>query len=225
MLEKYSKEIGQLTDWYAKAKAAAIRAESMDPTRTSFIQPLHEQRYSYDHFMRAVDYDAEEGNEELVKKALNAAVGHLQRAYSDAVEWMLVSVKDEYSKTLEQYTNAQIAQAFPEYYQTIKTSLTKITKAVDEYKINKGIEKTTAEIELSEEELKKIDATAKEFLSLDVVNTLINHRDELYIHESALVEVSKKDKKGVFKDKYLIPIITGVVSGIVVLILTLLLSA
>lgn len=224
MLDKYSKEINQITDWYAKSKEVAIYAESMDPSRTGFVQPLHEQRYSYDHFMRAVAYDAESGNEELVRKALNSTVGHLQRAYSDSIEWMLVSVKDEYARILDQCTTTQITQAFPEYYQNIKTSLTQITKVVDNYKIKKSVEKSTTEADLSEEELREIEETATNFTSMDVVKTLMAHRDSLYTHESALIETQQRDKKGAFKEKYLIPIITGVVSGVVVLVLTLLLS-
>ena len=156
MLANYTSEVKLLKTWHEKAKEIAIKAESMDSLNKSYVQPLHELRYCLDHFMRSLDYEETDENKENIKKSIRSAIGHLQRTYSDSIEWMLVNVKEEYLLTLDGYTNDQIQLGFPEYYTEIRPALEEITKIVDEYKINKSVEKATDMEGLTENELEVI---------------------------------------------------------------------
>lgn len=160
MLDKYTNDISLLRTWYRRAKEVAIIAESMDTLNKAYIQPLHEFRYCLDHFMRSIDNEQEKKSEEIVKKSIVSAIGHLQRTYSDSVEWMLVNVKEEYINVLNQYTNEQIQAVFPEYYTIIRPELEEIGNIVDKYKNGKSVELATdienGETELSDSELKML---------------------------------------------------------------------
>lgn len=142
MLEKYTKELTELADWYTKTKELAIKVEGLDSK--SYIQPLHELRYSYDHLMRAVIYELNSDNADgKIKKAILSAKGHLVRAYSDCIEWLLVTVKDEYNRILRPqkgtFTFDEILSVMPDY-QNIRSQLQTLTDAVDAYKTNKRSE-------------------------------------------------------------------------------------
>lgn len=221
MLNKYDQEIELLLQWYERAKEVTIKAESLDTFNKGYIQPLHEQRYSFDHFLRAIHYEKRsqentDDNNKNVAKAIDSAIGHLQRAYSDSIEWMMVSVKDEYDRVLGQYTNDQIKDAFPEYYSEIRVSMEDITEIVNEYKINKSIEEAVDSDILSDENLEKLNKTTSQFLSTDVVNKLERYLKILHKKECSLIETKKRDKKESWKEKIIIPILTAIVSGVVV---------
>lgn len=208
MLDKYANDIKVLRTWYQRAKEIAIKAESMDSLNKAYIQPLHELRYCLDHFMRCFDYEEDGKKEDLIKKSISSAVGHLQRTYSDSIEWMLVNVKEEYVVVLEQYTNEQIQMAFPEYYTEIRPALEKMTKAVDEYKINKSVEKATESIEstteieiLSDDQLEMLQVVTDQFLSEDLAKKLQDYLDILHSREVSLLEVKVRDEKVALKDK------------------------
>lgn len=219
MLDKYTKELDLLCAWYKRAKEIAIKAESMDSQNKVYIQPLHELRYCLDHFMRCLELEKESASEELIKKAINSAIGHLQRTYSDSIEWMLVNVKEEYVYTLGEYSNEQISITFPEYYTEIRPALEKITQVVDEYKINKSVEKAT-EIEIiSDNELEKLQVVANQFLTEDVAQKLLSYLEVLHSREISLVEAKVRDKKQSIIDKIILPIITGVIGVVIGIIL------
>ena len=136
---------------------------------------------------------------------------------------MLVTVKDEYLKTLSKYDNAQIAAVFPEYYNEIRASIEKITDVVDQYKINKKVEEAVASDMLFAEELHTIKETSDQFLSMDVVNKLIQHLKTLRQKEPELIKSKKQARRSFFMEKLLAPIITAIISGSLVgLILSLL---
>lgn len=216
MLENYDNEIDLLITWYERAKEVAIEAESLDSLNKGYIQPLHEQRYCLDHFIRAAVYEKEGGADEKVKKAISSAIGHLQRAYSDSIEWILISVKDEYLKVLKQYTNGQINQGFPEYYSEIRPAFDKITDAVNQYKINKSVENATVIDVLSDDEVESLNAVSNQLLSLDVVKKLKEYLSKLHAKENILIEIQEKDRKQSLWDKLIFPAITAIVAGVIV---------
>lgn len=207
MLERYEKEIENLLDWYDRAKRAAIDAESIDTKNRTYIQPLHEQRYCLDHFMRAIAYEINGDSEEKVKKAISSAIGHLQRGYSDSVEWMLVSVREEFYTILDPYTSEQIKVGFPEYYETIRLGLDDITAQVNKWKISKSVENA----EENEPIVRFIDA--------DVLFKLNEYLTLLHKRESTLIEIRERDckteRKATIKDKIVLPIITGIVGAVI----------
>jgi hypothetical protein len=219
MLNEYTKEIVVLRAWYTRAKDIAIKAESMDSLNKGYIQPLHELRYCLDHFMRCFDYEQAGESQEIIKKSISSAIGHLQRTYSDSIEWMLVNVKEEYIITLDDYKNEQIQMVFPEYYSEIRPSLEKITKVINEYKINKSVEKATEII--SDNELEILQVVTDQFLTEDVAEKLQIYLDILHDREASLIEVKKRDRKAAIKDKIVIPLMTGIIGVVLGFVLQL----
>lgn len=215
MLLEYEKKVELLLEWYKRAKDVSIKAESIDGTNTGYIQPLHEQRYCLDHFIRAINFEKDKKTEETINKALDSAIGHLQRSYSDSIEWILVTIKEEYIKELDGFTSEQINKGFPEYYQSIRLSLDDITEQVNKYKNIKSAEKATNPDIISEDEIKNLDEISNQFLSDDVVEKLETYRKDLRKHIVNLCEIKKKDKKSAMIDKLLLPIITGIVGTII----------
>ena len=214
MLEKYTDDIERLREWYKRAKEVSIQAESIDSFNKAYIQPLHEFRYCLDHFMRSFDYEHDEEKEDVVRKSISSAIGHLQRTYSDSIEWMLVNVRDEYIATLDGYENTQIQMVFPEYYVEIRPAIEKITKVVNQYKINKSVEKATQIEILSESELQTLQVVTEQFLTEDVAEKLKNYLEILHSREVSLIEIKKRDRKIAIFDKFVFPIITGLIGAV-----------
>lgn len=220
MLSNYTEDIKLLKNWHEKAKAIAIKAESMDSLNQAYLQPLHEFRYCLDHFMRSLDYEDTESNTEYIKKSLRSAIGHLQRTYSDSIEWMLVNVMEEYLLVLDDCTNEQIQTVFPEYYIEIRPELEKITKIVNDYKINKSVEKATEPGNLTDSELKMTQDVANQFVAENVAKNLQNYLDILHTREIALIEAKERDKKVKIRETIIFPIITAAVGAIIAAIVT-----
>lgn len=219
MLNNYTDEVNLLLQWYDRTKKIVIETESLDNLNKSFIQPLHEQRYCLDHLMRAVSYEKQSEKDELIKKSLTSAISHLQRAYSDCIEWLLLSVKDEFLNVLKPYSKEQIDIAFPEYYKEIRPSIEKITTMINDYKINKSVEKATDSELILEESTNLSNTLSEQFVSDDTFKTLKNYLQLLYEHEPLLIEVSRKDRKVYIRDRIIIPIITGIIGGLIVALL------
>ena len=213
MLTSCTKEVEALRIWYKRAKEIAIKAESMDLLNKAYLQPLHEFRYCLDHLMRSLDYEQEKKSKEVIKKSVFSAIGHLQRTYSDSVEWMLINVKEEYVLTLDEYTNEQIQMVFPEYYTEIRPAFEGITKIVNEYKIHKSVEKATEII--SDNELEMLQAVTEQLLTEDAAEKLQDYLEILHNREVSLFEARKRDKRKDIVDKILMPLITGII-GIII---------
>lgn len=215
MLKDYKDEIDVLIAWYRRAKEVTIQAEAMDCLNKGYIQPMNEQRYCLDHFVRAINYESKDDcSSESIKKALLSAIGHLQRSYSDSVEWILISVREEYCMVLEKFSNEQISQGFPEYYSKIRTELDKVTEIVNHYKINKSVEQASDPNALSDNQLKMLDDITGQFLSEEIVEKLITYLSTLHQKEGALLEIKERDKKNSLKEKIIIPIVAAVIGTV-----------
>lgn len=215
MLSNYTEDIKLLKKWHEKAKTIAIEAESMDSLNKAFVQPLHEFRYCLDHFMRSLDYEESEKNAENIKKSLRSAIGHLQRTYSDSIEWMLVNVMEEYLLVLNNYTNEQIEAAFPEYYKEVRPELEKITRMVNDYKKSKSVEKATEPGSFTDSELEKTEDVANQFVAEKVAENLRKYLDLLHNREISLIEAKARDKRENMRDKIIFPIITAVAGAVI----------
>lgn len=213
MLEQYNAEIEKLAEWHDKTKGVVIDAESLDIKGNTYMQPMNEQRYSYDHFVRAITYESNNDSGEKVKNALTSAIGHLQRAYSDSVEWMLVSISQEYQDTLKDFSKEQIDEGFPEYYSKIRPSLKEMTDLVNEYKKGKRIEQIEDSVEMTEQQATFFNNFSNQFYSDDFVQILKRHLSSLHNHEQELIQISKRDSKKNIKDKVIIPIVTAFISA------------
>lgn len=214
MFKEYNKEIQRLLEWYQRAKRAAIFAESLDTLNKAYIQPLHEQRYCLDHFVRAIDYYentqlSPDIKAEKVRASFASAIAHLQRCYSDSIEWMLVSVKDYYVEKLDGYDKEVIREVFPEYYTDIRPVLNDLTVKINEYKSTKKVEESQTEPSLSKEESEKIDAVANGLLSINVAETMSAYIAKLDAVESELIHTQLKNKKKSRREKIFLPGLIG----------------
>ena len=207
MLDDFTNEISLLKDWYKKTKEIVIKAESMDSLNKSYIQPLHELRYCLDHFMRALDYGEQTDNKDKIRESINAARSHLQRAYSDSIEWMLVNVTEEYRRILDNYTYEQIQGTFPEYYTKIRPELEALIQKVNNYKITKSVEEAA-------------NQAANQFIAEDIAVKLEDYLKTLHLRESSLIDAKKRYKKTSVKDKFIIPILTAAIGAIIATLVT-----
>lgn len=188
MLKDYTDVIDVLIAWYRRAKEVTIQAEAMDCLNKGYIQPMNEQRYCLDHFVRAINYESKDDcSSESIKKALLSAIGHLQRSYSDSVEWILISVREEYHK---------------------------VTEMVNQYKINKSVEQASDPNALSHNQLEMLDDITGQFLSEKIVEKLITYLSTLRQKEGTLLEIKERDKKNSLKEKIIIPIVEAVIGTV-----------
>ncbi len=222
MLDVYESEMKSLIEWYVRAKDLAIEVD--DFSDKTYIQPLHELRYSYDHFMRAVIYERNNaGDSELVKRAIMSAKGHLLRAYSDCIEWLLVTVKAEYDRVLQPtnqvYSAEEINSVFPEYYQYIRTELNQITVAVTEYKKHKKIEQDSKVIDNDGFYDAKFISTlcddAGGFFDNKYAKKLKEYLISIQNAEVDLIKVKKTKKKKFALQNILIPIATATAAALI----------
>lgn len=238
MLNEYDKETENFLRWYIEVKSVLTSVESVDLNGLVYIQPYNELRYALDHFMRAMAWADEQatvadsrkaGLDSTVKNALGHAVGHLQRAYSDIVEWYFLTVKQTCFDILDPYTVEQIKCAVPDYYSEFKPFLVKFTEDLILYKENKSSEKNDLTAGSSDEPMLFNSDNIKKLTQ--IYKTV--QKAEPSLVEMKLKETEKKNKEAEMKDKevrkntiksIIITVLTGlfcaVVGGVIVWLIT-----
>lgn len=217
MLENHITTIENLIKWYLEVKNVILKIENEN--EKIYIQAYNELRYSYDHFIRAINWELSKKTtftqdqisniDCSIEKAINSSVNHLQRAYSDICEWYFLKVKEICIQTLSPYTTEQISKALPNYYSSIKPKLEEIGKYLTIYKENKSSENNN----LSDENVDSL-------LFSKQIEDLSNILSQIKNSEISLIEIKYKDKKNKFLTKFLLPISTAVASGLIVYIAT-----
>lgn len=198
MLENCGPQVSNLIDWYIEVKKAYIDAESLDVNFKNYVQPSHEIRYSFDHFIRAITWDnSDMPNGESSEKAIASSIGHLKRAYCDIVEWSFLSVMQKYDRVLKKYSPEVILKGFPDYYSVIKPRLLVIQDEINVYKNNKSVE--------SDEKL-FLDSLMKE---------IVDYNKKIEAIEPSLIEVKKDLLKNTIVKSILIPLIIAAISAVV----------
>jgi len=222
MLNAYESEIESLLEWYVRAKDLAIEVD--DFSDKTYIQPLHELRYSYDHFMRAVMYEAEKTEDEsYLKRAIMSAKGHLLRAYSDCIEWLLVTVKGEYNRVLQPfnqtYSAEEINSVFPQYYEFIRNELDQITASVTEYKKHKKIEEDGNAVDkdgfYDAKFINSLCDDASGFFDHKYATKLKEYISYIHKAEVDLIKVKKIRKKKFVLQNVLLPIATATAAALI----------
>ncbi len=218
MLENHMESIENLVKWYVEVKNVILRVENNN--KKIYIQLYNELRYSFDHFIRAINWELEKEktpsitDEQIsninfsVEKAISSSINHLQRAYSDICEWYYLQVKEICNNIIAPYTPEQISKALPNYYSLIKPNLQQIGSYLTVYKENKTSENNN----LNDE--KNIILFSKQIEQLsEILNQIENA-------EVSLVELKSKERKSTLFKKIGLPIITAVSSGLIVYIIT-----
>jgi hypothetical protein len=114
-LEQQQK-LQQLVEFYFKLKNVILYYEETDANSKYNAQIWQELRSSFDHFMRSFSsIGAKENNESYVLKNFDKAYGHLYRAYYDAAEGTIFSLKKKLISTFASYTPSQLMQVIPDY--------------------------------------------------------------------------------------------------------------
>lgn len=215
MLDKYNADIDNFFSWYVEVKSILTSAEIAELNGKIYFQPYNELRYALDHFMRAIGWSkeqaavAEDKKVELdknIKSALKSATGHLQRAYSDVLEWYFLTVKNMCVKTLTPYESEQIIHAIPNYYSEIKPFLMQFEKNLAFYKENKSSEKNDL---TSEENADFILFNSDDFNKLGKIFETVQKS------EASLMEMRSKGKKKNIITAVIIPVITCIVGTVV----------
>lgn len=236
MLNNFSAEVKELVEWYDRAVSAVIFAESCDNEGLAYLQPLHEERNALSHFIAALKSEAA-NNEDEVKKSLLSAIGHLQRAYCDSVEWVLVSVTELYLRMEQQYTNEQIWEVYPEYFADTALRFNSYCKIIDSYKKYKNAAKISSEAAagyvaditnltpdkvaaMDDEERDRVvcNVKANEYLNQEILRALEKDRDTFFEKRPEIIRKKKNDKRRIsFKD-WGIPILSAVLGALVTIL-------
>lgn len=223
MLDKYTKELESLYEWYLRAKELAIDVEGFD-TKV-YIQPMHELRYSYDHLMRAAMYEMnpETNDADKIRKAIASAEGHLLRAYSDCVEWLLVTVRSEYDRILQPqkqvFTTEEINSVFPEYYNSIRDELEQISEAVNQYKKHKRVENNgnleDADGFFSGDFIKGLCDSATGFFDHKYTEKLREYLTKIHKVEKQFAIIKRRRTINYLLKSVLVPVATSVVGAVI----------
>lgn len=188
MLENCGPQVDNLVEWYIEVKKAYIDAESLDINFKNYVQPSHEMRYSFDHFIRAITWDnLDLPNGKSSEKAIESSIGHLKRAYCDIVEWSFLSVMQKYDRKLKKYSSEVILKGFPDYYSVIKPRLLAIQDEINVYKNNKSVE-----------------SNEKAFLD-SLMKEIVEYNKKIETIEPTLIEVKKDIRKNTFLKNIVIP--------------------
>ena len=226
MLEKYTKELSELADWYVKTKELVIKVENVD--YKSYIQPMHELRYSYDHLMRAINYElvSPDTSEEKIERAIRSAKGHLVRAYSDCIEWLLVEVKSEFNRVLQTqkmtFTHEEILTVLPDYKE-IKSQMQELIDIIGEYKIKKQSEASenfNPVDELQNNPLIKKLCGDDGFFDGKYADLLRKYLDRIHTAEPEFASMKHRKRSKTILKNVIIPICTCVLGGLIVFLIT-----
>ncbi len=204
--------------WYVEVKDILTCAEMVELNGKIYFQPYNELRYALDHFMRAIGWSREQSTvpndkkvklDKDIKSALKSATGHLQRAYSDIVEWYFLTVKKACFDILSPYEIEQIMHAIPNYYSEIKPFLTQFGEHLTFYKENKSSEKNDLTDDGSDD---SILFNSDDFKKLKEVLKTVQTA------EPSLVEMKMKEdnaKNEENKKNIIIAIVVPIITGIV----------
>ena len=142
---------------------------------TTFIQPMLEVRYAWEHFSDALldTNDAWNADPDMFTAEMVAARSHMLRCYRDLTEWRFLQVKIYTKKITKRLTREEIESAMPGYYSAV-------------FPLYEKVEKTLVEPK---------EATEREF---DDSVALLDQANEICetilaaLNENALVELRRK---------------------------------
>ena len=197
------RELGIL---YAKTKGYILRAEEVDSKLRSNISVFKEQRDGLDHVMRALTEHlekAEGADEKYIREQIENAKGHIFRAAYDALDGTGISFKIRISKAIEGISNEAITAVCPDYWQRI-VELDEIDEQIASHRRNKDERRSTIE---------NLDTYC---LSIERLHELAK---AITVHVPNFQEWERRQRGKARRTLIILPIVTGVIIGIVLFLL------
>lgn len=152
-------------------KEMYIKSEEYDDDFCSLMQPIKEQRDALDHIVRSYQAIISNKNEhfdkEYIRKNFDKALGHMYRAFYDTADILSISLREQISKTLNNYSYREIISCW-EDYEDIRIELVNMPKRIAKLRLKKEIKSNRDEQEKIFEEYHSV----LEFLfnTLDYIN-------------------------------------------------------
>jgi len=135
---------------YQKTKEIALLSEEFSRTKSpdlqidlnTFIQPINELKHAHDHIMRVRSIELKlhkTTDPDYTVKNLRKALGHEYRAFFDTADYFSIIIREDIQLILEPYNSGIISQVLPDYYTTIRPSITAISTEIAEIRMQKDI--------------------------------------------------------------------------------------
>jgi hypothetical protein len=127
-------KIKEVVSLYIKTKSLILKAEQLDPSLSSNVAIIKEQRDALDHLMRVLgDFFSESPQGEKYRDHnMSKVVGHLCRAGYDALDSLSIALKLRIAKAVKDRSNESIQAVFPDYYSQHYTTIQEIDDRVQE---------------------------------------------------------------------------------------------
>lgn len=134
--------VHRLIEKYYIVKDVYVLCEEVDYQLNTNVQPLNEFRAALDHIFRILIADSEYEIEQKpnIESEANKLLGHLNRAYFDICESLCANFRLKISEAMRKYSDEDIRQVIPEYYQTIKPYIDSCETRIARIRLDRGIE-------------------------------------------------------------------------------------
>jgi hypothetical protein len=195
-----------IVEMYHIAKDVSLYSEEIDNSQKMNPQILNELRMGLDHLMRvlAVDLKIKNENDEYVRENINSCFNHIYRVGYDALDWASLTLRSKIYDEINQFSNETIISVIPDYYTKIQPEIEEMHKKISTIRYEKDVGHKNIEGFMDYAEKVKI---------------LKGYYEDILKKKPTLVGCEKKlrnEKRGEMIKQF---IITGVVAGIVVVLL------
>lgn len=190
--EKFLVSLEELYQIYDEVKIVSLISENLDGDNEIFISIINEIRNSFDHVMRAI------GLSDNMEKELSDAKDHIIRAGYDAFEIIALNEGNKIIHDLKPFDYNIISTVFPDYYKTIRPTLSDIQVALANIRANRPNQNN--------------DLTAFKEYS-EKIKLVIEYSKKISTYIPDLIAVKKHQKKKLWGNR-IISFIIGVLSAI-----------
>jgi hypothetical protein len=167
---------------YYYAKSIYLIAEQYD--ENLLLQPRLELANSLDHIIRskAADLGIREVQEsDYSIKNLKRALAHQYRAFLDSADWLTIILRSRIVDILKPYPRSCINEVIPEYYETLRPAIDRISKQI-------------ASASNSKDFIDNLSSVIEEYKN--AIEELISIYEKLTKTIPALEKANKKRRKG-----------------------------
>lgn len=206
----YYNSLKELYDLYDKVRTAVILVENFDKERKMYIAPINQLRSALDHIFKAVNSASEIDHSQY---ELKEAKEHLERAGYDALELLAGNLGANIIEKVSQYDNNALTSVFPDYFRTLRPKITDIKNAVANLRSKKKTD--------SEKPFSDYFNQITELIDIDKeVDKMIPSLEEFKRKEEEEENNEESAKKKEKRKNWIIGIVSTIVSGVIVAILT-----
>lgn len=195
-------------------KSFFIKTEEFDLNLRTFLQPHNELKSAYEHLLRAESVrigirepDSNSNKETYINTNIDKALGHEYRAFFDTADWISINLREKIISELSAFSSDDINIVIPEYYPKWRPHIDKISEEIAKLRSNKDI----GNIIYIEDELNNYEK---------IINELFDIHKIIREKRGSLIELQKKTKKSRIYQWIIIPLVVGIISGLIVFLVT-----